>query len=132
MSHPALPRYISPERAALLTGRSRPAIVRLCAEGKLRSAGRVRRRIRLAELERFLGRPVTLGDWAASNDRYDRAREADALRNHRRHEAGTGPVDRDNPAIHHRDEQGALGRVTAAADHGENGRLDAPGRCAAG
>lgn len=89
LPHPALPRTVSPERAALLAGRSRAAIVRAIEGGLLGATGRVHRRIRLADLETFLGRPVTLDDWTATASRYDRQRDLDALRNHRRHPAGT-------------------------------------------
>lgn len=96
--HPALPRHISRARAALLAGRSRAAIAQLIAEGALPAAGTVHKRIRLGDLETFLGRPITLDDWGASNDRYDRQRELDALRNSRRHPAGQ-KRERDN--LHH-------------------------------
>jgi excisionase family DNA binding protein len=75
MAHPALPRYVTVARAALLLGVSPRAVRQLVREGQIEAEGRVHLRISLREVERYLGAEVTLERWTESNERYERLQE---------------------------------------------------------
>ncbi len=81
MSHAVLPREISPNRAALLLGRSRRAVNRLIETGLLSAEGRVHARIPMASVEAVLGREITLNDWASAEGSAEQGRRTQALYN---------------------------------------------------
>jgi hypothetical protein len=75
MAHAALPKHVSPTRAAILLGRSRRRVEVLIADGLLAAEGRVHKRIPLSAIEAYRGRAITIAEWTNSETRYDRTRE---------------------------------------------------------
>src|SRR5260370_32774485 len=70
--------------AGALSGKAPQTIRARIGDGSLRATGRVVMRIPVAELERFLGRPLTGEDFARARERLEPRRKRERYHNHRR------------------------------------------------